>query len=132
MDIQATLIWKEDEAGELFSLRPEPGKKTSVTSTARGQSGSPTTENESIWGGASILENLDWGLGSHPGWLEMQRSRGRHRVRAKISLAHCTPSLGTSILVRDKGIPRRSKVKPANGHCSYSGQTQEPAQGALW
>lgn len=29
----------EGEVGELFSLRPEPGKKTSVTSTVHGQSG---------------------------------------------------------------------------------------------
>lgn len=114
----------------LLSLRPESRKKTSTTSTAYGQSGSPTTENESVWGGASVLENLRQGLGIPPRIPWNAEVKG-HTVKAKTSLASCIPSPGTSTLVGDEGPPRRSKVKPANRYCRLQWPTTT-AQGGVW
>lgn len=72
----------------------------------------PTTENESVWGGAGVLGKLDRGLKSHPGSLGVQGSRGRQRA----SLAGCVPNPGTATLVRNEGTPSR-RANPANDHC---------------
>lgn len=123
--------WKMGMGGGLTS-RSEPGKKTSMTSTAMGNQGAPQ-HTMSQFGEVLVYWKTQTGA-----WNPTQDSlecRGQGvgiGLKAKTSLASCIPNPGTSTVVRVEGASRKSKVKPANRHCKPQLHREEYGRRQHW